>query len=79
MTVIPVSALQNNAIKYVKHAIDTQEVISVTTDNGNAVLINESDYKNLVETLYLLRDRELTERIAEARNTPITEGEDFEW
>lgn len=79
MTAIPISIFSRNAEQYVAHAVKNQDVISVTTENGSAVLISEDEFRGMVETIRLLKSEGMNERIEEARRTPIEESEDFAW
>lgn len=79
MTAVSVSSFSKNAAKYVAHAIDSDEVISVTTDNGNAVLLSEDEYRGLLETIRLMNCPGMDQRVEEARKTPIEESEAFAW
>ena len=54
-----------------KQTILFNEPVNISTKDGNAVLISESDYRGLVETLYLTSQPELKEKLIEGMNTPI--------
>ena len=44
MTSIPISVFSQNAAQYVAHAVNSQDVISVTTEKGSAVLLSEEEF-----------------------------------
>ena len=79
MTSIPISVFFQNAAQYVAHAVNSQDVISVTTEKGNAVLLSEEEFRGMMETIYLLNSEGMAERVEEARRTPIEESDDFAW
>lgn len=47
------------------------EPVNISTKDGNAVLISESDYRGLMETLQLTSQPELKEKLIDGKNTPI--------
>lgn len=47
------------------------EPVNISTKDGNAVLISESEYRGLLETLYLSSDPELKEKLIDGKNTPL--------
>ena len=79
MTTTTVTKFRENIFEYLRSAVEFNDVINVTTKNGNAVVMSESDYNAMRETFYLLSIPGMTERFAEAVNTPIEECEKFEW
>ena len=79
MTSIPISVFSQNAAHYVAHAVNSQDVISVTTEKGSAVLLSEEEFRGMMETIYLLNSEGMAERVEEARRTPIEESDDFAW
>ena len=48
--------------------------INVTTKNGNAILLSEQDYRNIIETLYLESIPGLADHILKAANEPEEEA-----
>ena len=52
MTNINMVNLKNNLADYIKSAVDFEDIITVNTKNGNAVILSEDEYSGLVETLY---------------------------
>lgn len=79
MTSIPISVFSQNAAQYVAHAVNSQDVINVTTEKGSAILLSEEEFRGMVETIYLLNSEGMAERVEEARRTPIDESDDFAW
>ncbi len=56
-----------NLYNLVNMAIDDSEVININTKNGNALLISEDDYNSLLETIYIMQDKETMKAIKEAK------------
>ena len=73
MTNINITNLRKNLFEYINQAVEFNDVISVNTKAGNAVIISESDYNGLMETLYLSRDQKVKDEIIEGINTPLEE------
>lgn len=61
-----------NTIKY-------NEPLNISTKNGNAVVLSESDYKNIIETLYICSipglKEELLKRIHDPEKEFVAEDE----
>ena len=79
MTNTNVTNFRQNAFEYFNLAVEYNDVITVNTKNGNAVVMSEEDYNGLMETLYLLSIPGMKERLEEGINTPIEDCEEFEW
>lgn len=73
MTVTNITNLSNHLFDYISQAIDYNDVINVNTQSGNAVIISESDYNGLLETLYLSRSNRTCEEITDGIQTPLNE------
>ena len=71
-----------NLYNLLEMAIDDSEIINISTNSVNAVIISEADYNSLLETLHLSSDVEYKKTLMEGKNTPlsecISEG-DVEW
>lgn len=53
--------------------IKYDEVFTITSKNGNVVLLNENNYNNMIESLKLLRNSETRKSVLEAIDTPTDE------
>ena len=58
--------LANSCIKY-------NDVINISTKEGNVILLSEEDYRSLIESLYLAGIKGVYEDIEEVNNTPKSE------
>ncbi len=77
-----VTNARSNLYNLLSMAIEDSEVINISTKNGNAVIISESDYNSLLETLYLSSDSDYKQSLIDGKNTPLSEcisAEDVEW
>lgn len=63
----------------IEQTIKYNEPVNINTKNGNAVLISESEYNSLMETLYLTSIPWMKEKLENGVNTPLKECEEFEW
>ena len=63
----------------IEQTIKYNEPVNINTKNGNAVLISESEYNSLMETLYLTSIPGMKEKLENGVNTPLEECEEFEW
>ena len=63
----------------IEQTIKYNEPVNINTKNGNAVLISESEYNSLMETLYLTSIPGMKEKLENGVNTPLKECEEFEW
>lgn len=70
---------RKNMFEILDRTVKYNEPVSISTKNGNAVLISEDDYNSLMETLYLTSVPRMKEKLIDGINTPIEECEDFEW
>ena len=60
----------NSILDYVIKQGDT---ISIATDEGSAVLLNQDEYNGLLETLYLQSIPGMKQSILKGKATPISE------
>ncbi len=77
-----ITQARSNLYKLVDMTIEDGEIININTKKGNAVIISETDYNALMETLYLNTNPEVKKSIIDGINTPIEEciaEEQVEW
>ena len=53
MTNINITNFRENIYELLESTIKYNEPINISTKNGNAVVLSEEDYNNLMETLYI--------------------------
>lgn len=78
MTNINITNFRKDIYELLDQAIKYNETINVSTKNGNAIILSEEDYNNLIETLYISSVPGLKEKIIEGLKEPLEEcvGED---
>ena len=54
MNNINITNFRKNAYNYIENTIKFGDALSISTKNGNAVLLSEEEYRGLMETLYLM-------------------------
>lgn len=74
MTSTNATNFRNNVFEYLNQAVLHNDVIMVSTKNGNAVVLSEEDYSGLMETLYLMRSAKTYEEILDGMKEPPEEG-----
>jgi len=74
MTVVNVTQARNDLYNIVERVLD-HEAITITSKDGNVVMLSESDWEGIKETLYLMSDPEFMNDVREARKTPLSERE----
>ena len=73
MTNVNITNFRKDIYEMLERTIKYNEPITVTTKNGNAVILSEEDYKNLMETLYIESIPGMKEDIVKAMNEPAEE------
>ena len=64
---------REDAYNILKQTILFNEPVNINTKDGNAVLISESDYNSMIETLYLISQSGMKEKVIDGINTPLAE------
>ena len=52
MTNVNITYFRKNIYSLIEQTIKYNEPINISTKDGNAILISEEDYRNIMETLY---------------------------
>ena len=73
-----VTNFRKNVFAMLEQTVKYNEPISISTKDGNAVLISEEDYNGLMETMYLASVPGMREKIRGGLDTPLADclGED---
>lgn len=82
MTNTNITNFRKNIFEYVNQTINYNDVINVSTKDGNAILISEEEYNSLLETLYLCSMPGMEKSIIDGMNEPIEDcisEKDLEW
>ena len=82
MTNTNITNFRKDIYELLKQTIKFNEPINISTKDGNAVIISESDYNGLIETLYLMSTPEMREKLIKGKDIPIEEcvpEDEVEW
>ena len=66
-----ISALRKNLFSTIDNVIEYNDPVIVSTKKGNAVIVSESDYNAMIETLYLVSQKGLVDKIKEGEKEDI--------
>ncbi len=68
MTNVNITSFRKDIYRLLENTIKYNEPINISTKNGNAVVLSEEDYNNLMETLYIESIPGLKEEILKRAN-----------
>lgn len=71
MTITNVTNFRQNIFEMLENTIKYNDLLNITTKFGNAVVLSEEDYHGLIETLAILSNPEMKDKIIEGENTPL--------
>jgi len=72
MAVTNISVLRKNLFSSIDNVIEYNDSITVSTKNGNAVIISEAEYNAMLETIYLVSQKGLVERIKKGEKEDVS-------
>ena len=73
MTNVNITNFRKDIYEMLERTIKYNEPLTITTKNGNAVVLSEEDYKNLMETLYIESIPGMKEDIIKGMKEPVEE------
>ena len=71
MKTTKVSFLKRNLSDIVTKVVEEKEIVSIKTQKGNAIIIPESFYNALVETIYLTSQPDILSKILKGEGESI--------
>lgn len=74
MTSLPVTQARAKLYQLIDEAADSHEPIQITGKRANAILVSESDWRSIQETLHLLSIPGMRESILEGMAEPLAES-----
>ena len=74
MTNINITNFRKDIYELLEKTIKYNEPINISTKSGNAIVISEEDYNNLMETLYISSVPGLKEDIIKGLKEPLDES-----
>ena len=72
MAVTNISVLRKNLFSSIDNVIEYNDSITVSTKNGNAVIISEAEYNAMLETIYLVSQKGLVQKIKEGEKEDVS-------
>lgn len=72
MAVTNISVLRKNLFSSIDNVIEYNDSITVSTKKGNAVIISEAEYNAMLETIFLVSQKDLVEKIKEGEKEDIS-------
>jgi prevent-host-death family protein len=78
MDTINVTQARNDLFKVMDSVLEGRRT-TITSKKGNAVLLSEEEWNEVIETLYVLSDPDTLPAVMEARATPTSELETMDW
>ena len=75
-----ISNARSDLYNLANNCLEFNDIVTISTKNGNVVLMSEQEYRSLMETLYLASIPGVMEDIAEGVNEPLDEAiKDESW
>ena len=71
MPITNISVLRKDLFNSIDKVIEFNETITVNTKKGNAVIISEEEFNSMLETIYLVSQPELLEKIKKGEKEDI--------
>ncbi|MBE6135334.1 MAG: type II toxin-antitoxin system Phd/YefM family antitoxin [Erysipelotrichaceae bacterium] len=78
MLITNVTALRKNLYGTVEKVAQYNEPVTVTSKSGNVVIVSESDYNAMMETLYLMSQPGVREVLTKAKKADPSEYVDYD-
>lgn len=83
MFIINATELHENLFNTLNDVIENNNPVTINTRKGNAVILSEEDYKGMMETIDILSQKGLHQRIKEGEKEDVSEmkkyNPDEEW
>ncbi|MDU4277762.1 MAG: type II toxin-antitoxin system Phd/YefM family antitoxin [Finegoldia magna] len=82
MKITTAENFRDNLSEMIDKLIKSNEQLKVTTETGNVVVLSESDYNGLMETLRIYSNPKENEKIIEGLNTKLDDcvsEDEVEW
>ena len=71
MPITNISVLRKDLFNSIDKVIEYNETITVNTKKGNAVIVSEEEYNSMLETIYLVSQPGLLEKIKKGEKEDI--------
>ena len=70
---INITNFRKNIFAMIENTIRYNEPVNISTKDGNVVLLSEEEYRGMEETLRLLSNPEMKQKLLEGKNTPLSD------
>ena len=70
---INITNFRKNIFSMIENTIRYNEPVNISTKDGNVVLLSEEEYRGMEETLRLLLNPEMQQKLLEGKNTPLSD------
>ncbi len=71
MITAKVSDYRSHLSSFHKRVISDHDLLLISGQDGNVVILPEDDYENLIETIYILRDKTTMKSLEETRKNVL--------
>ena len=78
MSITNVTALRKNLYGTIEDIAQYNETVTVTSKSGNVVILSESEYNSMIETLYLMSAPGVYDELMKAKKADPSEYEDYD-
>ena len=68
-----VTNFRSNIYSLLEQTIKYNELCNVSTKDGNVIVMSEADYRDIMETIAVLSDEQLHEKLTAGKNTSLDE------
>jgi len=68
MNNVHIANFYKNTDKYIAQAVVLNQPVHIVTENGNAVLLSEEEYRGIQETIYLTSIPGMEKKLLDAKN-----------
>ncbi len=82
MTNTNITSFRKDIYNLLEQTIKYNEPLNISTKNGNAVVLSEEDYNNLIATLDIERNKKLKDKIIEGMKEDLKDciqEDEVEW
>ena len=78
MPITNVTGLRKSLYKTIENVTKYDEAVTVTSKSGNVVILSESEYNSMIETLHLMSAPGVYDELMKAKKADPSEYEDYE-
>lgn len=82
MTNTTITNFRKNVFDYLNAVVSCNDIINVTTKEGNAVVVSAEEYNGLLETLFLTSVPGMKQQLVESLSEPLdtmTDAKEVDW